>query len=114
MSEEFTFWLDAHLSPNTAKFIESRFSFRAQPIRNLGGRDLSDIQIFMKLREPGNVLITKDSDFAELILRHGAPPQIIWLTFGNSSNAHLAEVLEKDFPSILELLRFGERLIEIS
>jgi len=77
VSEEFRFWLDAHLSPHTAKFIETRLGFPAQPIRVSGGRDLPDVEIFMKLRASGNVLITKDSDFPELIQHHGAPPQVV-------------------------------------
>lgn len=114
MTDEFTFWLDAHLSDRIAKFIKLEYGFNAKHIRHLGGRDLSDREIFAKLRTPGAVLLTKDDNFFELSLSHGAPPQIVWLTFGNSSNERVRNILYKLFATLLERLRAGEALIEIS
>jgi predicted nuclease of predicted toxin-antitoxin system len=37
--------------------------------------------------------MTKDSDFVDLVERLGPPPQIIWLTCGNTSNLRLREIL---------------------
>ncbi len=50
----------------------------------------------------------------ELVNRLGSPPQIIWLTCGNTSNARLQEILDATFLEALELLRAGEVLVEIS
>jgi predicted nuclease of predicted toxin-antitoxin system len=58
-------------------------------------------------------VITKDSDFVELIHRHGTPPQVVWITCGNASNAHLEAVLGAVFANALELLRAGETVVEI-
>lgn len=58
--------------------------------------------------------MTKDSDFVDLVDRLGSPPQIIWLTCGNTSNARLREILSSVLPKALELLRSGEKLVEIS
>ncbi len=58
--------------------------------------------------------MTKDSDFADLVDRLGKPPQIIWLTCGNTSNARLREILSVVLPEALELLCSGETLVEIS
>jgi len=58
--------------------------------------------------------MTKDSDFVDLVNRLEAPPQIIWLTCGNTSNARLREVLISTLPDALELLQAGEKLVEIS
>lgn len=57
--------------------------------------------------------MTKDSDFVELINRYGPPPQVIWLTFGNTSNARLKEILEKTIVQAINLLNSGESLVEI-
>ena len=43
-----------------------------------------------------------------------APPQIIWLTCGNTSNARLQEILSATLPAALELFRAGEALVEMS
>jgi predicted nuclease of predicted toxin-antitoxin system len=43
----------------------------------------------------------------------GAPPQVIWLRLGNSSNAALQQVLVTSVLQALELLRSGEPWVEI-
>jgi predicted nuclease of predicted toxin-antitoxin system len=58
--------------------------------------------------------MTKDRDFVDLVERYGSPPQVIWLTCGNTSNARLKEILTATLPDALELLRSGERLVEIT
>lgn len=58
-------------------------------------------------------VITKDSDFVALVERLGPPPQIVWLTIGNTSNAALRELFAKTWPAAAELLKNGEPLIEI-
>jgi predicted nuclease of predicted toxin-antitoxin system len=59
-------------------------------------------------------VLTKDEDFAEMVLRLGPPPQVIWLTSGNTSNAALRVTLKSTLPKALELLSKGEPLVEIS
>jgi len=49
-----------------------------------------------------------------LVDRLGTPPQIIWLTCGNTSNARLRQILSITLPEALEFLRAGEALVEIS
>ena len=56
----------------------------------------------------------KDEDFRLLVERLGPPPQVLWVTCGNTSNARLHEILTKSLPSALELLQRGESLVEIS
>ena len=58
--------------------------------------------------------MTKDSDFVLLLEQLRPPPQVLWLTIGNTSNAHLKEVLSVDFASARELLLRGETLVEIT
>ncbi|HEY9798488.1 MAG TPA: DUF5615 family PIN-like protein [Leptolyngbyaceae cyanobacterium] len=49
-----------------------------------------------------------------LVEPYGSPPQVIWLTCGNTSNARLKEILTATLPDALELLRSGQRLVEIT
>ena len=108
------FWLDAQLSPYLAPWLSSEFDVEATPIRELGLRDAGDREIFLAAREADAVMLTKDSDFVLLLEQLGPPPQILWLTIGNTSNAHLREVLSKNFPTVQSLLLRGEPLVEIS
>ncbi|MGI0494471.1 DUF5615 family PIN-like protein [Alkalinema pantanalense CENA528] len=109
-----TIWIDAHLSPAIATWITNTFAVTAIALRDLGLRDAEDPEIFEAAKAQGVILMTKDSDFIDLIDRLGTPPQIIWLTCGNTSNARLREILSSVLPAALELLRAGEKLVEIS
>lgn len=107
-------WIDAQLSPAIATWINTTFGIRVFALRDLGLRDAEDVEIFEAAKSQGAIFMTKDSDFVELVDRLGSPPQIIWLTCGNTSNARLREILSTTLQSALELLQAGEALVEIS
>jgi predicted nuclease of predicted toxin-antitoxin system len=109
-----TIWIDAHLSPAIAPWITDTFGITAVALRDLGLRDAEDPEIFEVAKAQDVIFMTKDSDFVDLVERLEAPPQIIWLTCGNTSNARLREILSSTLPDALELLKSGEKLIEIS
>jgi predicted nuclease of predicted toxin-antitoxin system len=108
------FWLDAQLPPGLAEYLASSFHVEAIPVRNLGLRDASDQEIFQAARTAGAIVITKDSDFLDLSLRHGPPPQVLWLTCGNCSNRRLQEIFSHTFANAVLLFREGEPVVEIS
>jgi predicted nuclease of predicted toxin-antitoxin system len=109
-----TIWVDAHLSPAIATWITTTFSITALALRDVGLRDAEVAEIFEAAKAQGVILMTKDSDFVDLVDRLGTPPQIIWLTCGNTSNARLRQILSITLPEALEFLRAGEALVEIS
>ena len=109
-----TIWIDAHLSPAIAPWIFRTFNISAFALRDLGLRDAEDPEIFEAGKAKKIIFMTKDSDFVDLVERLGSPPQIIWLTFGNTSNAQLKEILTATLPRALEILATGESLVEIS
>ena len=106
-------WLDAQLSPALAAWLRMRFGLEAVGVRDLGLRDAEDLEIFRAAKEAGAVVITKDADFVELQQRFGAPPQIVWLRSGNTSNARLKQILQHALPDILAMLGSGEILVEV-
>ncbi|MEG4067659.1 DUF5615 family PIN-like protein [Microcoleus sp. Pol11C2] len=107
-------WVDAHLSPAIATWITNTFGVTAVGLREIGLRDAEDPEIFEASRAQGVIVMTKDSDFVDLVARLGSPPQIIWLTCGNTSNARLREILSATLAEALEILKAGEPLVEIS
>jgi predicted nuclease of predicted toxin-antitoxin system len=109
-----TIWIDAHLSPEIAPWISKTFNISAFALRDLGLRDAEDPEIFEVGKAQQIIFMTKDSDFVDLVERLGSPPQIIWLTFGNTSNAQLKGILNTTLPRALEILATGESLVEIS
>lgn len=109
-----TIWIDAHLSPAIAIWITNNFEVTTVALRDLGLRDAEDPEIFEAAKSQGVIFMTKDRDFVDLVDRLGTPPQIIWLTCGNTSNARLREILGSVLPTALEILRSGEPLVEVS
>lgn len=107
-------WVDAQLPPAIALWITSTFGITAVALRDIGLRDAEDYQIFQAAKAQGAIIMTKDRDFVDLIDRYGTPPQIIWLTCGNTSNTRLREILSVVLPEALKLLQSGERLVEFS
>jgi predicted nuclease of predicted toxin-antitoxin system len=108
-----TIWLDAHLPPQIAPWMAVTFGLQVVPLRDLGLRDAEDEVIFAAARAAAVVVLTKDRDFPEMVLRLGVPPHVLWLTCGNTSNARLREVLAAALPEALLLIERGEPLVEI-
>ena len=109
-----TIWVDAQMSPAIAVWISNEFAVEAVVVRDLGLRDSEDKDIFQAAKRENAVVMTKDSDFVLLLDRLGPPPQVIWITCGNTSNARLKEILTNTLSKALELLDRGERLVEIN
>lgn len=106
-------WLDAQLPPALALWLRESYGVRALSMRELGLRDADDVQIFNEAKKRGCVLISKDSDFVDLVQRLGPPPQLIWVTCGNVTNANLKEIFSAVFKQALDLLAGGETIVEI-
>ena len=109
-----TIWIDAQMSPAVAAWISSRFAVNAVAVRDLGLRDAGDEKIFADAKRENAVVMTKDGDFVLLLDRLGAPPQVIWVRCGNTSNMRIKEILTDTLPKALELLKAGEELVEIN
>jgi len=111
------YWVDAQLPPGLAVLLRENRGVDAKALREIGLRDAEDVEIFMAARQNGGheaVVISKDSDFVELVMRHGAPPKLLWVTCGNLTNARLKQVFERTFSDAVALLQSGEVIVEIS
>lgn len=107
-------WIDAQISPALAPWITAEFGIEAYSIKYVGLRDAEDREIFRAAREAGAVVLTKDNDFVLLLQQHGPPPQLVWVTLGNTTNAGMRQVLLRTLGPAIELLQRGEPLVEIS
>ena len=107
-------WIDAQMSPVIAAWIAASFPVECLAVRDVGLRDAEDREIFLEARKQSAIVMTKDSDFVMLQNELGAPPKIIWITCGNTSNARLKEILSTTLSEAMELLNAGENLVEIN
>jgi predicted nuclease of predicted toxin-antitoxin system len=107
-------WIDAQLPPVLATYLTEVPGVEATHTFALGMLGSSDRTIFEAARAECAVVMTKDADFVTLVERWGAPPQIVWITAGNVSNAALRALVSRAWPTAVDLLRAGEMLVEIS
>lgn len=117
MNARLTLWLDAQLPPQLAHWITHTFgraeNIEAIALRDLGLRDCADRDIYSRAKNAGVIVVSKDSDFVDLVQRLGSPPQLLWLTCGNLSNARLQAVFEKTLSQALALFREGRPVVEV-
>jgi predicted nuclease of predicted toxin-antitoxin system len=105
------YWIDAQLPPGLAPWLTEEFNIDARSLNFLG---LRDAEIFETARQAGNVvLVSKDSDFVDMVLRFNAPPQVLWVTCVNLTNRRLREVFGKLFSKAVKMLETGEIVVEI-
>lgn len=107
-------WVDAQLPPTLAVWLSDTFDLQAAALVDLALRDAQDIEIFEAARAENALIMTKDSDFIDLVCRLGTPPQILWLTCGNVTNRNLRQLLTATLPDALERLQQGEIIVKIN
>ena len=106
-------WIDAQLPPTLAEWIRENFGLSAFALRDLGLRDARDSEIFAAARIENSIIMTKDSDFIDLVCRLGSPPKILWLTCGNVTNPNLRRLLSATLLDALKQLDRSEDIVEI-
>ena len=88
--------------------MRATLSIECLPVRDLNLQRASDAEIFTAARGANIVVMTKDADFVELLEQQGAPPQVVLVTCGNTSNARLRRLVQVAWPTILAMLERGE------
>lgn len=93
-------WLDTNISPAIAKWMAEYTGVSVKSSYSLNLHYIDDLEIYNMAKSAGHIiLLSKDSDFTELISRLGSPPKLINIKFGNCSNSALWDLLK---PRILD------------
>ena len=104
--------MDNQLPPALARLLQDDLGCEAAHVVDIGLRDASDIEIWTYTSERGCILISKDEDFTNMVLRASAAG-LIWVRVGNCRRAFLLDVFRKVWPRIVARLELGDRFIEI-
>ncbi|MDZ4841729.1 MAG: DUF5615 family PIN-like protein [Hyphomicrobium aestuarii] len=83
---------DANLSPRLVEHRQDLYS-NSTHVFDHGEIAVDDAAIWALARRDGYVIATKDTDFLELSLLHGAPPKVVLLRIGNAPTAKALAVL---------------------
>ncbi len=71
-------WIDTQISPIIAKWMADYAGFTVKSSYALSLNSLSDAEIYRIAKDAGGIIImSKDADFSELIIRLGSPPKLI-------------------------------------
>ena len=113
---EIELWLDMQLSPALAKWMVSDLCINAVSSYDMFINDEKDENIFLSAKTKGNIiLLSKDSDFPDLLNRLYPPPKLIWLRMGNCPNSQMKIILKNTLLQALnELLNTSTIMIEIT
>lgn len=114
MAETLVYWIDAQLSPALAPWLTATFGVEAYSVAYLGYREAEDEVIFQAARAAGAAVVSKDAHFFERLVRLGPPPQLLYVTCGNTSKARLVEIVGRNFGQAHQLLLSGESVVEIT
>jgi len=66
--------------------------------------EASDIEVWHFAKTNNYTIVTKDSDFNDLILLRGVPPKVIWLKIGNCKVSKIDMIFKKYKKSIKDFL----------
>lgn len=107
------FIVDAQLPPALARTL-TLAGYPSEAVRDLGLREAEDESIWNHAAAHQLVIITKDEDFARRVWLPSDGPAVVWLRIGNCSNQALLDRLMPLLEDIVERIRLGDRLIEVS
>ncbi len=106
------FLVDTQLPAEVAYFLQTQ-GHQAEHVLELGLGQSKDNVLWEYAEKHHAVIVTKDEDFADWIVRGRPGPSVVWLRIGNSTNAILLTWLASLWPQIQARLTQGERLIEV-
>jgi predicted nuclease of predicted toxin-antitoxin system len=105
------FLIDTQLPPILADFLSARGFDSIHTTHFVDGHLLTDKEIIRIAKEQERVVVTKDSDFSEHFMFHGAPPKVLLIEFGNISNQELLKLFDNYFKEVLNAFNEESELV---
>ena len=102
--------LDQNLSPRLVNRLASVYLDMSH-VALVGLDRASDAEVWEYARANDYIIVTKDSDFNDMSLLRGAPPQIIWLRLGNCTTDMVEQVLRRGYAQIVAFASESTRSI---
>jgi len=107
------FLVDAQLRPVLARWLVEQ-GHQAEHVAVHGLERETDEVIWNHAVRAGDVIVTKDEDFATRRLLATDGPAIVWIRIGNTTNPELLTRMSEHLPEIVAALTRGETLIEVA
>ncbi len=105
------FLIDAQLPPGLARWLAAR-GHDCDHVNDIGLGPAPDDRIEAWARDAQAIIWTKDADFADRARRRPGL-QVVWLRWGNTTNAALQDRLAQSLREIESALEAEEVLVEV-
>lgn len=106
------FIVDNQLPPSLARFISDELKTTAIHVADIGLKSASDSALWEYASNHDLIVISKDEDFATMIL-NTPTAKLIWVRLGNCRKTLLLETFRRMWPRVIHRLESGDSLIEI-
>ena len=93
---------DQNLSPRLCHRLADEFPGSAH-VSHVELEESDDRDVWKFARDKGFTLVTKDADFADLVILRGPPPKVVWLRLGNCSTNEVEMLIRTHSAVIQEL-----------
>ena len=91
---------DQNLSFKLCQAMADLFPGSSQ-VRLLGMAEADDAAVWQHAKANDFVLVTQDSDFADMAALYGQPPKVIWLRCGNQPTPVIEKLLRSHAQTII-------------
>jgi predicted nuclease of predicted toxin-antitoxin system len=104
---------DHHLSRKLVGRLQDVFPDASHVVFH-GLDQAGDIDIWLFAQQNGFTIITKDSDFNDIITLRGAPPKVIWIRVGNCTTKDIENIIRRSQSIIIQFVNDpGSVILEI-
>lgn len=91
---------DHNLSPRLVDLLADLYP-NSNHLYLMGLDQKSDSLVWETAKTQNYIIVTKDSDFNELLILKGFPPKVIWIRTGNCSTKIIESLLRNNYEAIL-------------
>jgi predicted nuclease of predicted toxin-antitoxin system len=77
-------------------------------VRDVELQRATDQEVWEFAEEEGYTIVTKDSDFNEMLVVWGSPPDVIWLRLGNCTTDAIERAIRNNADALEELAQSEE------
>lgn len=90
---------DHNLSPRLVNILADLYP-NSNHLYLMGLDQQSDSLVWETAKKQDYVIVSKDSDFNELLILKGFPPKVIWIRLGNCSTKTIESLLRNNYEAI--------------
>ncbi|NER52673.1 MAG: hypothetical protein F6J92_39750 [Symploca sp. SIO1A3] len=90
---------DHNLSPRLVHRLADLFP-ESTHVYIQGMDQVDDSEVWTYAQDNGFTIVTKDSDYNELLVLRGFPPKVIWIRRGNCSTAEIEAIVRSHLSDI--------------